>query len=954
MSCRLSVSTSIAVLVVAATSMAAPALAQAPGCADADILASQTNYAIGGNPRHVEAADLNGDHLLDLVISLGHSLVVSLATGTTDGKVNYGTTFSFATNSDATGTAIADFNGDGIKDIALACDGGGVQLLRGLGSGGVGSGQFVLYRTFDVGSAWDVAAADINGDGILDLVASLRAGAVVTFVGSGSGGVGDGNFTQGVMPAASGSPKGLALADLDKDGILDVVVSTEQPMVDVLKGGGSGGVGDGTFNQVANLPCAGSTFDVTIGDFNGDTYPDIASANYTGTTVSVFLGGPGLSFQPAITHPAVGNPLGIEAADFDADGHTDLVAVATSSGSSFAYFHNTGSPTPSPDGFTGFTSYGPARVGYGISVADLNGDHAPDVMVPGLDEGTVLLAFNACTADQPRVLTTNVVGSGSIVRNPDQPTYATGTVVQLTAVPAADWVFSNWSGDALGNANPTTVTMNFDRTVTARFIPAQRMLTVSIAGPGHGSVARSPSLPTYDNGSTVRLTAIPDFGSIFTGWSGDLTGDTNPADLVMDTDKSVTAAFEIDHSIAPRILSITDVPLDQGGKVKLRWNSSSLETTTTNPETFVTQYFVWREIPQAAFRAAATAGSALTMRTVNATREYFWEFVTSLPASRFTGYSYTASTTNDSTEHGNPYTSFLVQARNAAATRWFDSEPDSGYSVDNLSPTTPGPVTADFGAASNALHWGPSRAPDLRGYRIYGGTNRDFVPSDANLIAEVSDTAYVDPAPRPRYYRLAAVDIHGNLSHFVLVSPESPVATLVSLVSAEGKSDRVSIVWYVGQPALSAAVYRRTGDSPWSALGQLFADGSGYLRFEDHAVERGERYVYRLGIQDGGVEGFFGETSVLAEDLEFALEGLVPNPSVGDRFTIHFTLPSADPATLELLDVSGRRLASQRVAGLVGRQTLVLDSGHGLSPGLYWIRLRHLGQEKTMRAVIMQ
>jgi hypothetical protein len=228
------------------------------------------------------------------------------------------------------------------------------------------------------------------------------------------------------------------------------------------------------------------------------------------------------------------------------------------------------------------------------------------------------------------------------------------------------------------------------------------------------------------------------------------------------------------------------------------------------------------------------------------------------------------------------------------------------------------------------------------------------VPSDTNLLAEVSDTAFVDAAPRPLYYRLAAVDIHGNLSHYVLVSPESPVATLVSIVTAHGAADRISLVWYVSQPALPAVVYRRLGDSPWGEIAQTFADGTGFLRYEDREVTRGQRYGYRLGIQDGGVEAFYGETTVLADDLELALDGIVPNPSIGDRLAVHFSLPSTDPATLELLDVSGRRLASQRLEGLVGRQTVTLEPDRGLAPGLYWIRLRHAGQERTTRAVVMQ
>jgi len=156
------------------------------------------------------------------------------------------------------------------------------------------------------------------------------------------------------------------------------------------------------------------------------------------------------------------------------------------------------------------------------------------------------------------------------------------------------------------------------------------------------------------------------------------------------------------------------------------------------------------------------------------------------------------------------------------------------------------------------------------------------------------------------------------------------------------------------QPALAATIYRRTEATAWREIARSFADGSGFLRYEDQSVTRGERYRYRLGIQDGGVEAFFGETSVLAEDVLFALEGVTPNPSVGDRLTVRFAVPSAAPGTLDLLDVGGRRLASHRIEGVVGRQTVVLDAGHPLAPGLYWIRLRHSGQELTTRAVVMR
>jgi hypothetical protein len=66
-------------------------------------------------------------------------------------------------------------------------------------------------------------------------------------------------------------------------------------------------------------------------------------------------------------------------------------------------------------------------------------------------------------------LTVNVVGSGSVTKNPNQASYAPGTVVTLTANPAAGYVFSGWSGALTGSANPATITMNGDKAVAATF-----------------------------------------------------------------------------------------------------------------------------------------------------------------------------------------------------------------------------------------------------------------------------------------------------------------------------------------------------------------------------------------------------------------------------------------------------------------------------------------------------
>ena len=128
-------------------------------------------------------------------------------------------------------------------------------------------------------------------------------------------------------------------------------------------------------------------------------------------------------------------------------------------------------------------------------------------------------------------------------------TYAQNAVVPITATPATGYEFSHWTPDDTPGdpiANPyvpeTTVTMDDDYTVTAHFAPITHNLSVSIVGNGTVDVYPENSGP-YDYGTEIELTADADPGWLFTGWSGDLTGQNNPETIVMDGEKSVTATF---------------------------------------------------------------------------------------------------------------------------------------------------------------------------------------------------------------------------------------------------------------------------------------------------------------------------------------------------------------------------------------------------------------------------
>ena len=147
-------------------------------------------------------------------------------------------------------------------------------------------------------------------------------------------------------------------------------------------------------------------------------------------------------------------------------------------------------------------------------------------------------------------------GSGVVSRSPEKATYVYGETVTLTAQPALGYSFSGWSGDGSGTSNPLLVTIDGPKSVTAQFTQNQYVLNVSVSPGGSGVVSRSPEKATYVYGETVTLTAQPKEKYNFVGWSGDVSGMSNPLTVMIDANKSVSANFEE----IPEALSTPSIP----------------------------------------------------------------------------------------------------------------------------------------------------------------------------------------------------------------------------------------------------------------------------------------------------------------------------------------------------------------------------------------------------------
>ena len=130
--------------------------------------------------------------------------------------------------------------------------------------------------------------------------------------------------------------------------------------------------------------------------------------------------------------------------------------------------------------------------------------------------------------------------NGTVAKNPNLTVFDYGSVVQLTPTPSVGYTFSSWTGDATGSANPLSVTMNANKTITGNFTLNAYTLNVTST---NGSVVKNPSQTTYNHGTSVQLTATANTGYTFTSWSGDASGSANPITVSMTSNKNITANY---------------------------------------------------------------------------------------------------------------------------------------------------------------------------------------------------------------------------------------------------------------------------------------------------------------------------------------------------------------------------------------------------------------------------
>lgn len=516
------------------------------GNGDGTVQEPTIGYAIGGHPyAPAIVADFNGDGLADILVS-DDEFSLTYLKGYGDGSfrsaLNYYSPISDNQYARSYGIATGDFNGDGIPDFVIGncCDRTvGITVFLSRPDGSMQTGV-----NYSAGNLYYLAVADFNGDGKLDIAAtSINNGFVQIF-----NGIGDGTFSIGSTFATdltSTRPEGLVAGDFNHDGHPDLAVqNSSNQNVGILINDGTGGFlapvnyslstnsnqgintadlkgdgyldlvvplnggsaiaillgnGDGTFQAETDVTVR-SPYSVAIADLNGDGKLDLAATTrqYGSQGIDVAFGNGDGTFQTPVFYASSlkdfnldnPTPTSIQAADIDGDGKMDLVYTNSEYGTVGVLFGAGNGLFYDP------VEYPAGAYGWGLVVADVNQDGAPDVVVASRDFSGVTVLLNSNGSATKGNYTVAAAPSGATVTAGSSATFT------LTVTPSNHYngtvTFSCGSLPSLATCtfNPASAVLDGITPVTVQLTVTTAAVSASLQGPIHGNSTLLASLGT--------------------------------------------------------------------------------------------------------------------------------------------------------------------------------------------------------------------------------------------------------------------------------------------------------------------------------------------------------------------------------------------------------------------------------------------------------------------------
>jgi hypothetical protein len=342
----------------------------------------------------VALSDFDGDGDLDAFATIRGSFdqMTKIKVWRNNGDGTFAAPIEFTTGQGPAGIVIADFTGDSKPDVITANYGGSsISLLRHNGLNGQQAG-FLPPVTFNATNhAEKIAAADVNGDGILDVVVgeTVDIGPLATLAVMIN--TGNGNFAAPVIyDAAPGGRFGstaVALADLDNDGDVDLIGgglyengSIDNGAVTIRRNNGNGTFGAAEIILFTNPNFVPNPKEITTGFINGDGFPDIVAAVPSGRAIEGFVvvnsNGSG-GFNTPVYYEASQQTFDVAVVDLDKEGHGDVITVANSS-AAVTVHKNLGNGS-----FPVLTRYEVASLSDAVESADIDNDGDIDIVVNG-------------------------------------------------------------------------------------------------------------------------------------------------------------------------------------------------------------------------------------------------------------------------------------------------------------------------------------------------------------------------------------------------------------------------------------------------------------------------------------------------------------------------------------------------------------------------------------------
>lgn len=330
-------------------------------------------------PNGVAAADLDGDHHVDLVVSHEAAGVVAILHN--DGTGGFIPIATLAVGTSPGGVACGDLDGDGFVDVVVANRASNdVSVIRNLGAL-----VFAPSAQHPVGAdPRTVVLVDVDGDGRSDIVTPNDLGNDVSVLMN-SGALGFAAAVSIPLGSAVG-PRALAAADLDGDGRPDLAVANHgSASVSILMNDGAGG-----FVLAATLPTLSAfTTGISAGDMDGDGDADLVASSFLPANLAIYFNSGSGSFGAASLANAGVHLQDVELADLDFDGDLDVVAIdAASDTTRIAANDGTGA-------LTMVSTMSSGALPADVIVTDTDGDFIGDLVVVNFLANAVAVMENA-------------------------------------------------------------------------------------------------------------------------------------------------------------------------------------------------------------------------------------------------------------------------------------------------------------------------------------------------------------------------------------------------------------------------------------------------------------------------------------------------------------------------------------------------------------------------------